>query len=240
MDHGIVIPPFGYIPSPEDTRDYKVDALYGLVGKPKPVAAALPSWFVVKYLNPVSNQGNTPMCVAYSLAGVKQWQDRADQTPTRWWDFSEPVFFKAIGGGPNGAVLRNGLNYLRKTGYPLVINQPVAPPNTGMIGGYYSVPASRYDLCAAISTFGPLVCGFDWPDSWSHPAIPKIGSPVAPRPSGQVNGHAIEAIGWNTVGLLLQNTWGIWPAPGKHGRIVIPWAYVASNMREAWKLKDAA
>ena len=63
----------GWLPSPEDGRDWGVDALYAATGTEAPVA--LPTAFHVPApLYPVVDQGSGPMCVAYSAAGEQGWR----------------------------------------------------------------------------------------------------------------------------------------------------------------------
>jgi hypothetical protein len=57
----------GWLPSPDDDRDWGVDALYAATGTAVP--DALPaSYHVPAPQYPVVDQGSSPMCVAYSAA----------------------------------------------------------------------------------------------------------------------------------------------------------------------------
>ena len=59
---------FGWLPSPEDDRDWGVDALYAATGTEPPVELPL-AHHIPAPLYPVVDQGSSPMCVAYSAAG---------------------------------------------------------------------------------------------------------------------------------------------------------------------------
>ena len=155
----------GAIPSPPDDRDYPISALYAALGIEP--AAAFPSVFASTPVPPILNQGTTPECVAYGTAGMKAFQDYDDQSPARWFDFDEDLFFRRIGGGPNGAVTRDALDQLLKVGYPLKGNAGAAADHK--IGGYFAVPVTVDDIKAAFTAFGELVFTVDWANSWRTP-----------------------------------------------------------------------
>ena len=102
-------------------------------------APVLPPVYGVPNRPPILNQGQTPMCVAYSTSSMKSYQDRDDQAPAKFWNFDEAAFFKVIGGGPNGAVLRTALDRLLKVGYPVVGG--ASPTAAHKIAAYYAKTA---------------------------------------------------------------------------------------------------
>ena len=223
-----VAPGLGGIQSPPDERDFTLADLVTASGQP--LTAALPTTFLATGLPPVLNQGATPMCVAFSTSALKGWEDRIDQG--RFFDFDEPTFFRAIGGGPNGAIIRNALDRLLKVGYP-VVRIGLAPAHR--IAAYYAIPKTQAALMQTIHDFGPIVIGTPWYHSWFHP-IGTGGNLKLPAPDYSVGGHAILAVGYNPTGLVLQNSWGA--AWGYHGRVTMPWAYVLHAVWEAWKAVD--
>ena len=95
----------GWIESPPDDRDWGVDALYAATGTEVPVELPA-SYHVLAPLNPVVDQGSSPMCVAYSAAGEQGWYDLRD---TGLALFDEALFFRQIGGTRDGAVIRDAL-----------------------------------------------------------------------------------------------------------------------------------
>ena len=222
--------PFGLgaIPSPADDRDYPIEALYAALGVDVPTA--LPPAFASTPVPPILNQGTTPQCVAFSTAGMKDFQDYDDQVPTRWWPFDEGRLFAAIGGGPNGAIIRDALSYLLKTGYPLVGNAVAAADHR--IAGYFAVQVNVTAIKQAISTFGEVIFGVAWANSWFNPN----GSGILPSWDWESGGHAIRCRGWDdTKGFRLANSWGNgW---GVNGECYLPYNQLA-HVFEVWKAPD--
>lgn len=222
--------PFGLgaIPSPEDDRDYPISALYAALGIDVPVA--LPAIFASTPVPPILNQGTTPQCVPFSTAGIKDFQDYDDQTPARWWNFDEGTFFAEIGGGPGGAVIRDALDRLLKVGYPLVGNAGAA--SLHRIAGYFAVSVNVTAIKQAISTFGEVVFGVRWANSWFSPNA----SGVLPPWDFEAGGHAIRCRGWDDAkGFRLANSWGTgW---GVNGECYLPYGQLG-HVFEVWKAPD--
>ncbi len=214
----------GWLPSPADDRDWGVDALYAATGTEPP--AELPAaYHVPAPLYPVVDQGSSPQCVAYSAAGEQGWYDLRD---TGLALFDEALFFRQIGGTSNGAVIRDALTARLSAGYPVSGHPELAGQHR--IAAYYAVPVSQADLCTAILSFGPVVIGTPWANSWFHPV-----NGVLPPFDRAVGGHAILAVGWDATGLRLRNSWGAdW---GQAGEATLPWAELG-RVREAWKSVD--
>jgi hypothetical protein len=217
---------FGWIPSPRDDRDFLIDQLYALLGF-VPVAAPL-TYRVPGTLPPVLNQGSTPQCVAYSSAGLKGYEDRIDQG--QFFDFDKARFFAAIGGGPNGAFVRNAFRQMLSIGYP---EQGGGNAGIHRIAAYYAIPVTQAAIQAAIMAFGPIIIGLSWYNSMFRPNPSGVLN-VDPA-SGLAGGHAIEAIGWDERGLRLRNSWG--SSWGLSGECYLPWANL-SIVGEAWKAVD--
>jgi hypothetical protein len=216
-EHGL-----GAIPSPPDPRDFPVSQLYAAAGI-ETAAIVVPSSFMIRAIPATSNQGTSPMCVAHSEAYEKLHQDLLDQglfTPNR------SAFFYAIGGGPEGAVGRYGLSRLLNHGY----DSDNAAAHR--IAAYYAVPVDRGSLQAAIYSFGGVLLGVHWPHSWFHPS----STGILPKPDYDAGGHFIYAIGYDSGGVWVLNSWGsAWGVNG--GRAKIPWAYLG-RVFEAWKTTD--
>jgi hypothetical protein len=219
--------PFGLgsLHSPPDPKDWTVDALFALSGLD--MAVAPPASFTSPSpFPPILNQGKTGRCVAFSLSRIKAYQDLRD---TGAVDLDEATFFFSIGGtDATGAVPRVGLEKLRMSGYPVVGNAGAA--SLHRIDSYYAIPVVRVALESAIATFGPIELSVVWPWSWFSPV-----NGVLPKPGAIAGGHAITAVGYTTVGLLLDNSWGL--GFGLSGRVTLPWAYLG-QVREAWKAMD--
>jgi Papain family cysteine protease len=218
----------GCIPSPPDERDYPISALYEALSVEAPVA--LPAAYAATPVPPITNQGDTPQCVAYSTAGMKSFQDYDDQTPVRWWSFDEGRLFAAIGGGPYGAYLRDAMGYLLNTGYPVVGN--TSPASAHKVAAYYSVPVSVADIKAAIATFGEVVFGATWANSWFTPH----SDGTLPAFDSTAGGHAIRCRGWDDAkGFRLANSWGT--AWGVNGECYLPYDQL-NAVFEVWKAPD--
>jgi len=212
--------------SPPDERDYDIGDLYVAAGvEPIPVAAIPDPYHIPGSINPVLDQNGYPECTAYSSSGMKAYQDRIDEGKSH--DFDEHLFFKRIGGGPDGAFTHDAMEQMLKVGYPLV---NVDQASAHRIVAYYRVPTTKLDIQQAILAFGPIILSTSWYRSWFKPV-----NGVLPRPDVSVGGHAIIADGWNANGLELVNSWGAsW---GVNGRCWMPWAY-AVNAWEAFKTVD--
>lgn len=220
----------GAIQSPPDKRDYPIADLLAQSGVDLE-AIVLPASYVVPNRPPILNQGNTPMCVAYSTSSMKSYQDVDDQATAKWWDFDEPTFFRQIGGTIHGAVLRNALERLLHYGYPVV---SIGQAATHKISAYYAVPKDITSIKTAIKVFGEIVLATPWYHSWFRPV-----NGVLPRPDYSVGGHAIVADGWDdSHGLRLRNSWGT--AWGLSGDCFIPYSYALHSVWEYWKTVDPA
>ena len=215
----------GAIPDDPDERDFPIDALYAADDLVPTPLDALPASYVCPGMPPVLDQGDSPMCVAYSSSAIKARQDRLDQL--RFFDFDEPRFFREIGGTSAGAQVRWAMERMRTTGYPVV---RTGDPAHHRIAAYYAVPAEFGAMHQAIVDLGPIVVSTPWYRSWFHPV-----AGVLPEPDVEVGGHAIAAYGWDARGLLLRNSWGSgW---GMSGDCILPAVYIART-RGAWKSAD--
>ena len=140
----------GALPDPPDERDYPVSALYAAEGIEPSVA--LPASYAAPGMPPVLDQHATPMCVAYSSSAMRAWQDRRDQERT--FDFDEPRFFREIGGTAAGAYVRDAMDRMRASGYPVVGS---GDAGRHRIAAYYAVPRDPAAIKAAIHDLGPVV-----------------------------------------------------------------------------------
>jgi len=216
----------GWVESPQDPRDFPIDELYAARGVTPPLSVPA-SYLIPGSLPPVLNQHDTPQCVAFSSEFTKSYEDRIDQG--QFFPFNEPEFFRRIGGGPNGAVIRVAFDQLLKVGYPVDV---VDNASLHKIRAYYRVSPTKEALQAAIVSFGPVVIGMTWYNSWFQPG----SNGVLPAPAdGVAGGHAIAAIGWDSRGLRLRQSWG--PRFGINGDCWLPWDYL-SHVGEGWKAVD--
>lgn len=216
----------GALPSPPDERDWQIDQLYASAGLQPVAAVTIPSSYLVP--NPVPprlDQGSSPMCVAFGNSTLKAYQDLRD---TGAANLDESRFFYAIGGNANGAVPRYALNYLLSTGYPELGGANAARHK---IAAYYAVPLTKTAIQSAILTFGPLGMSYDWSWSWFQ----HSSTGVLPYPNATAGGHFLAAVGWDSKGLRLRNSWGT--DYGVGGDVWMPWSYLW-RAKEAWKSVD--
>jgi C1A family cysteine protease len=210
----------GALPSPPDDRDFDIGPL--LAQAPD---AALPDRYAVRRLGPVLDQGQTPMCVAYSSSSLKAMQDRLDQKV--WFDFDEPTFFRRIGGTQYGAYTRAAMAEMLKVGYPTRNGNA----DRHRITAYYRVPVQAKAIKRVIRRLGPVLLSVDWAQSWFYP---KRGG-MLPAWDHSIGGHAVVCFGWNTKGLRIRNSWGEdW---GRDGNATIPYAEL-DHIKEVWKSHD--
>lgn len=219
--------PFGLgaLQSPYDARDWTIDSYFVAAGLT--VTASPPASYLVPgpYAG-ILNQGQTGRCVAFGDSGLKTYEDLRD---TGAADLDEARFFFAIGGtDARGAVVRDGLDYLVRVGYP-----EVGGANAGRhkIAAYYAVSPTKLAIQQAILAAGPVGLSFSWPWSWFSPR----STGVLPAPGALAGGHWLYAVGWDARGLRLRNSWGV--NYGLGGDVWMPWAYLGL-VREVWKLVD--
>lgn len=208
--------------SPVDVRDWilREDQLAG-------AGSSLPS-FRLGNRPPVTNQGSTPQCVAYSTGVEQNWQDFREHG--KFFDWNEGLFFFRIGGTMSGAFMRAALDELITDGYPL---SDSSGAHLHRAASYVLVQKSVTAIKNAIVTTGGVLCVGPWFDNWTEGLSPNA---VLPTPSGLGTGHAWWAIGWDEFGLLCQNSWGtLW---GDNGLFRIPWWIAVDRVWEFWSTLD--
>ena len=223
-EHGL-----GALASPEDPRDFAVADHPGYAAA---LATAFPSAWLEPNTPPISNQGATPQCVAYSSANDQGHMDRPESGLFPAYDRSK--FFAQIGGGPNGAYVRSALARRLHFGYPLKATPDQAAAHE--IGAYYRVPLAEDAVKAALLVSprnGGVVVVGPWYHSWFHP----LASGKLPPPDYVVGGHAWWLRGWSDSAQAFRgrNSWGAgW---GAAGDFLLPYAYLA-RMVELWRTLD--
>jgi hypothetical protein len=226
-EHGL-----GALPSPFDSRDFPIEQLYALTGK-TPALAIPANYRVPGELNPILDQGSTPQCVAYSSAALKGTEDRIDQG--QFFDWDTGTFFVQIGGGSNGAYVRDAFKAMLSNGYPV---KKIGGAADHKIAAYYAVNPTLAEVQAALMAFGPLVFGMTWLNSMFTPAA--NGVLTVTQSSGVAGGHAILCVGWTVVSgktyLILRNSWGT--AWGLSGEAYLPAASLPTLVGEVWKAVD--
>jgi C1A family cysteine protease len=216
------------IQEPEDGADPATPELEA-GAEPLVAITAYPAIARIANVPPITDQGTTPMCVAYSNAYDQNQQDRPEMG--KFENFDEPKFFYSIGGGPNGSYMSAGLDRRTNYGYPEQDSTP--SPGSHRIAGYTQIDLTVAAIKQAIyaNNHGLLVIG-DWFHSWFHPFV----SGKLPAPDYVVGGHAYWFIGWNDkLGFRLHQTWG--PDYGVSGDVYMPYAFL-SRAYAAYRTTD--
>ena len=166
---------FGYLKSPEDSRD----VIFGSTGLNE-------ESYELKSLEPVRDQGSSPICAAVCITDMIQWRNniqgiKKDINP-------KGVYMICNNKGEEGLVLRDALKKLRKYDKDEKFKIP----------HYYRVK----DIEAAkssISINGPLMIGVIAYDT---------GDRFWKGEGDGMGGHAVLLTGWNKDGFILRNSWG--------------------------------
>lgn len=187
----------GLLPSPTDFRDIPLSAV-------SKITAPTPEKYRIPYVLTIKNQGNSPHCVGYACAAIKEYLERKEGNFIEFdgdWIYNE---CKKIDGIPNiqGTYFRSGLKVLKDTGAK-PLNGKEEDAYKYRIGGYASVDCDFNSLKRAIYEFGAILMGFIGSDGgWQFAVI------RAPK-SGEIQwGHATTGIGFEITLINGQNSWG--------------------------------
>lgn len=205
-----------------------IAALYRETGKNPVPLAALSAVYTKSGMPSVLNQGSTPECVAYSTSVMKDWQDRISHG--QFYDFDEDLFFRQIGGTPEGAYTSAAFARMKDNGYPVVT---VGEPALHRIASYFTISLDTTTIKQAIYDFGPVVLTTRWAHSWFSPSA--VG--ILPAWDYEAGGHAIVIYGWDdSKGFRLRNSWGTgW---GINGDAFLPYSYLAAHGFSIYKSVD--
>lgn len=216
---------FGYIPSPPDKRDYRINRM--------PLASSglfvFPFSWVIPGINniPVLDQGKRPTCVAHSTATLKMWQDYQERD--RVEAFSREYMYgmcKSLDGIPAepGTYPRIAMHILVKNGIcaeslcPYEDKAPIPYFMTNFSEREHadasrnkSLNYARIDndleMKGALMAYGPVLIGVPVYKNWFDAKINATG--CIPTPIGEpIAGHAMVVIGWDRDQFIVRNSWG--------------------------------
>lgn len=250
------MPKFGYIPDPDDRRDYPATMRLAAT------APTLPTSFSLrKGMSAIRDQGNLGSCVGFACAALKEWQERWQRPLTPYRDVSEMwIYWKAKGidiwPQQEGTGIRYALKVLAKSGvpteaaWPYVGNPGHYPPTKyifwaplvarwAKIGSYYRVSTIN-EILEWLVCHGPVVIGIPVGETILHPVpMPNVlENAFVGIPKTFIGGHAITLTGYNDNSKVLQfrNSWGAnW---GQHGYGYIPYNYLDAVAFDAWAILD--
>ena len=227
-----------------DGRDYDLRCA---VGKVNLKEEEFPSEFMIAQKSKVYSQGSTSMCVAFSLAEIKESQELVDQK--RRIRFSPGFIYANRDESYEGMALRVGLKALKADGvvpyadFPVTgtcercqkeladredLHEMFVAAQDWKIGAYYRVYTLE-EIKYALMHVGPVLiavpCYSGW--NWLSGKITK---------SGKLRGyHAMVIVGWrDNDTLIVQNSWGtLWGNKG-YGYF----KYNDYEITEAWAVAD--
>ena len=208
---------FGRIPSPPDSRDYKMAAAVAELEKlPRPEK----TWHSDKVLN----QGKTVHCVGFSWAGWGISMPVEDP----WSDAMGHEIYRAckvVDREPtaeNGSTVRSGAKVMRKR---------------GKISSYF-FSYSIDEAADYVAKYGPVVLGTNWYEGMNSPSL--FSGRI--RPTGQiVGGHAYLWIGVTKTEAIFRNSWGIgWGKSGDARMLLTDLKYVFRDRGEACAATERA
>lgn len=161
---------------------------------------------------PTDNQGDTPHCVGFSVAGyleVKYWQQ-----------FHKPCQFpahdiyneakKIDGDSEDGSTIENGFEGAKKLGL--------------FTGSIKTFEPWTLNVRFQLHKYGIFSGAFMITDEWYN--VSSRTGMIKPSKNPEVlGGHAVLVCGYNENGIFIQNSWG-YKEWGKYGFAILPWSMV--------------
>lgn len=234
---------FGWKHSLPDFRD-RVLPMRDALKAPAPLP---PKVDLRRHASRVSDQGALGSCVGHAVAGMLEYEVRANAGPRKLYQFSELFIYlqaRIVENTVNedaGCEIRDAVKACSKVGaaqekfWPYVIDkfdQP-APANAyadaakHKVVEYRKVPQTVDDICAALAGGHPVVFGVMVYENFESDEVAKTG--IVPMPSGRdLGGHALLMVGYDRPKqrFLVRNSWSSkW---GQAGHCWMPFPYIAS------------
>lgn len=220
----------GYVPSPEDTRDYTI----------KNVALEetdeIPETYIKKGMK-VLSQGNVGSCVAHACATAMGYGELAGGFETAH-DFSRGYIYGNRGPADSqseGMYIRQALKQLNKCGdveyidFPLNAKYPVVKAEIEKNKDALAEKAAQFKIINYFRCYsdeevkktllaqGAVVIGIPVYSSF------KAECPLPDADDKRTGGHAMVVVGWDETGWIIQNSWSSgW---GKQGFMHLPYDY---------------
>ena len=204
---------YGFVPSKMDGTEIKFEKIKDF---------EIPDEYsYVKYLPPVLNQGNKPICVPCSLSAYINWvinTDTGNNKVDNEVDLQE-IFASSTIDSEDGMTFKDGLKFLKHEGV-------TTKEGVETIDRYATI-GSIITLKQALILNGPCVGALPVYDSnaWE---FWKKGAGLS-----LLGGHAIAIVGYNYEGFIIRNSWG--RTYGDNGYSVIPYDDFGKFM-EIWTI----
>lgn len=168
-----------------------------------------------KYIKTVKDQGQTSMCVPFSISQIVEWYWRTSGMKNPQMDKSGFYAQRAIKSS-NGMSFKEALELMMNKGYVL------DKIHTERIYGYCRIP-SKLLMQDYLVAYAPFLLG-----------VPVYDSTTTEfwKPFGTMEGyHAVVAVGFDDFGLRILNSWGT--SYGEGGFANFPWKDL-DLIKEAW------
>ena len=234
----------GCLISPFDGRDYDFRCATGIKSAKD---QEYPTEFMISNTSKVYSQGSTSMCVAFSLAEIKESQELLDQQQRI--RFSPGFIYANRDETKEGMYIREGLKNLKADGVVTYDDFPVkgtcshcqkklaecknlqemfANAKGWRIGSYYRVYTLE-EIKYTLMNIGPIIISVPCYTGWNY----FSGKIVQ---AGKLRGyHAMVIVGWkNNDEIIVQNSWGT--AWGNKGLGTFKWDEYP--VVEAWAVTD--
>jgi C1A family cysteine protease len=232
----------GYLPDLGDPRDYAYKRVLKATQRPKSVDLR-------PKMPPVWDQGQLGSCTAFALTGAVAFLHGF--TGSQLWLYYKERVLEHTTRQDAGAMIRDGIKVLAKTGLPPEAAWPYQPakfakrPSAAankaakqeLIGEYRRLNGVN-DYLDCLASGSPFVVGISVFESFESDAVAANGEVPMPASSEQMlGGHAICVCGYRPDGsFIVRNSWGKdW---GAAGYFFLPNAYLASAdlATDAWAI----
>lgn len=175
----------------------------------------------IDYLPEVENQGQTNMCVTYSIAAHLDWNcnvdNNGDNHQNNHIDKKEIYAVRNIP-GDNGMSFKDALNFLKKQGVKSDLGRLKIEK--------YAMIRSFLALKQALLLNGPCIGGLYVKDPY---AVEFWNG------SANHGGHAIAIVGYNKEGFIIRNSWG--KKYGNNGYSILKYKDF-NKILECWTIID--
>lgn len=224
---------YGYIPSPKDLRDYRINKSY------RPIE--LPEEYECTH-GKIKDQGMVNSCVAHALSSVLEARDNIDYSTGWIYGYRPSNYYQG-----EGMITAEALKTVNKVGYienkDLDVNIEV-PEAIDIVNKNINVYKERaksnkisyYARLKNISEIKQAIYVEKKPVLLAimvgENGIELDKNNIAYIPENYSGGHQMLCYGWNKYGLLIQNSWG--ESFGDNGTFILPYEYPIS---ESWMIK---
>lgn len=198
----------------------KLDGTEIRLSSPKPMK--LPETFSYQnQLSPITNQGNTNMCVCHSVAAWLNWNmDVRKKTPKKDYNINLNQIYSARSDkGDNGMTIKEALNFIKTKG---------VTTNIGLIkSNRFAIIGSELVAKQCIVTNGPILVALPAYNDSKYDEFWK-GSELG-------GGHCVVLVGYDKDGFILRNSWGT--SYGRQGYSHLPYSDF-HKVYEMWTIID--